>query len=41
MAAPGTTPAELPGDVFQTAFPIPKAEADARGGASQLTPVCQ
>ncbi|MEO8564159.1 MAG: RagB/SusD family nutrient uptake outer membrane protein [bacterium] len=36
----GTTPAEVSGDPFQTAFPIPKTEADARGGADKLTPVC-
>jgi starch-binding outer membrane protein, SusD/RagB family len=35
----GVTPAELPGDPFTTAEPIPKAEADARG--NNLTPVCQ
>jgi hypothetical protein len=40
LKAGGTIPAELPGDPFQTAFPIPKAEADARGGADKLTPVC-
>lgn len=28
----GNTPAELPTDPFNTAFPIPKAESDARGG---------
>ena len=32
--------AELATDPFNTAFPIPKAEADARGGAGNLTPVC-
>ena len=32
----GITPAELAGDPFNTAFPIPKAEADARGGAAQV-----
>jgi hypothetical protein len=35
-----TTPAELSGDPFNTAFPIPKAEADARGGTANLTTVC-
>jgi hypothetical protein len=35
-----TTPAELASDPFNTAFPVPKAEADARGGAANLTPVC-
>ncbi|HEV7991348.1 MAG TPA: RagB/SusD family nutrient uptake outer membrane protein [Gemmatimonadaceae bacterium] len=35
-----TTPAEVSGDPFNTAFPIPKTEADARGGTGQLTPVC-
>jgi hypothetical protein len=36
----GITPAEVPGDPFNTAFPIPKGEADARGGRQNLTPVC-
>ncbi len=35
----GITPAELPGDPFNTALPIPKAESDARGGV--LTVSCQ
>jgi hypothetical protein len=30
----------LPGDLFNTAFPIPKPEADARGGTGNLTPTC-
>ena len=30
----------LPGDIFNTAFPIPKPEADARGGVGNLTPTC-
>lgn len=30
----------LPGDLFNSAFPIPKPEADARGGTSNLTPTC-
>ncbi|MEO8620049.1 MAG: hypothetical protein ABI625_03215 [bacterium] len=34
----GAMPAELPGDPFTTAEPIPKAEVDARAG--QITPVC-
>jgi starch-binding outer membrane protein, SusD/RagB family len=34
------TPAELPGDPFNTAIPIPKTEADARGGRANLTPTC-
>jgi hypothetical protein len=34
----GITPAELPNDPFNTALPIPKAEADARGNV--LTVVC-
>lgn len=33
----GVTPAELPGDPFNTAFPIPKNEADPRGGRQNLT----
>jgi hypothetical protein len=36
----GVTPAELAADPFNTAFPIPKSEADARGGRDRLTPVC-
>jgi starch-binding outer membrane protein, SusD/RagB family len=36
----GITPAEVTGDPFNTALPIPKAEADARGGRDKLTPVC-
>jgi hypothetical protein len=36
----GVTPAEVTGDPFNTAFPIPKAEADARGGTSKLTVSC-
>jgi hypothetical protein len=40
LKAGGPIPAELPGDPFQSAFPIPKTEADARGGADKLTPVC-
>jgi hypothetical protein len=35
-----TTPAEVAGDPFNTAFPIPKAEADARGGTGNLATVC-
>ena len=34
------TPAELPTDPFNSAFPIPKTESDARGGAGNLVPVC-
>ena len=34
------TPAELAGDTYNSAFPIPKAEADARGGAANLTLTC-
>ena len=34
----GVTPPEVAGDPFNTALPIPKAEADARGGTSKLTP---
>jgi hypothetical protein len=37
----GSTPAELASDPFNTAFPIPKAEADARGGTSNLAVVCK
>lgn len=33
-------PAEVTGDPFNSAFPIPKGEADARGGRQNLTPVC-
>jgi len=36
----GSTPPEVSGDPFQTAFPIPKTEADARGGADKVAPVC-
>jgi hypothetical protein len=35
-----TTPPEVASDPFNTAFPIPKAEADARGGTSKLTVSC-
>jgi hypothetical protein len=35
-----STPAEVTGDPFNTAIPIPKAEADARGGRQNVTPVC-
>jgi len=34
----GITPAELPGDPFNSALPIPKGEADARG--NDLTVKC-
>jgi hypothetical protein len=34
------TPAEVATDPFNTAFPIPKAEADARGGTGNITPTC-
>ncbi|MBA3670881.1 MAG: RagB/SusD family nutrient uptake outer membrane protein [Gemmatimonadaceae bacterium] len=37
----GITPAEVSGDPFNTALPIPKGEADARGGVANLTPVCK
>jgi hypothetical protein len=37
----GITPAEVSGDPFNTAFPIPKAEADARGGTGSLTVACK
>ncbi len=37
----GITPPEVTGDPFNTALPIPKGEADARGGVGTLTPVCQ
>jgi hypothetical protein len=37
----GSTPAELASDPFNTAFPIPKAEADARGGTSNLAVTCK
>ena len=33
----GSAPAELPTDVFNTTFPIPKAEQDVRGGNVTLT----
>jgi hypothetical protein len=36
----GVTTPEGPNDPFNTAFPIPKNEADARGGRDKLTPVC-
>ena len=36
----GITTPEGPNDPFNTAFPIPKTEADARGGRDKLTPVC-
>ncbi|HEX7979292.1 MAG TPA: RagB/SusD family nutrient uptake outer membrane protein [Gemmatimonadaceae bacterium] len=36
----GITPAEVTGDPFNTAWPIPKAEADARGGKDKLTVSC-
>ncbi len=36
----GITTPEGPNDPFNTAFPIPKGEADARGGKDKLTPVC-
>jgi starch-binding outer membrane protein, SusD/RagB family len=35
------TPAELATDPFNTAFPIPKGEADARGGAASIQLACQ
>ena len=38
LKAGGSIPAELPGDPFNTALPIPKSEADARG--NNLTVVC-
>lgn len=34
------TPAELSGDPFNTAFPIPKGEADTRGGAGNVKVSC-
>ena len=37
----GSTPAELASDPYNTAFPIPKAEADARGGTANLTVSCK
>jgi len=37
---PGITPPELSSDPFNTAIPIPKTEADARGGRDNLTPSC-
>lgn len=40
LLKPPTTTAEVNGDPFNTAFPITKAEADARGGRQNLTPVC-
>jgi starch-binding outer membrane protein, SusD/RagB family len=36
----GITTPEGPNDPFNTAIPIPKTEADARGGRDKLTPVC-
>ena len=36
----GITTPEGPNDPFNTAFPIPKTEGDARGGRENLTPVC-
>jgi hypothetical protein len=36
----GITAPEGPNDPFNTAFPIPKTEGDARGGRDKLTPVC-
>ncbi|MEO6527704.1 MAG: RagB/SusD family nutrient uptake outer membrane protein [Gemmatimonadaceae bacterium] len=36
----GITTPEGPTDPFNTAFPIPKGEGDARGGRDKLTPVC-
>jgi starch-binding outer membrane protein, SusD/RagB family len=39
LKSPATSP-ELASDPFNSAFPIPKAEADARGGTGNLTPVC-
>ena len=36
----GITPPELSSDPFNTAIPIPKTEADARGGRDNLTPSC-
>jgi starch-binding outer membrane protein, SusD/RagB family len=40
MLTSANTPAELPADPFNTAIPIPKTEADARGGRDKLTPTC-
>ena len=40
LLTPANTPAELPADPFNTAIPIPKTEADARGGRQNLTPSC-
>jgi len=37
----GSTLAELASDPYNTAFPIPKAEADARGGTANLTVSCK
>jgi hypothetical protein len=34
------TPAEVTGDPFNTAFPIPKGEADVRGGAAAIKLTC-
>ncbi len=36
----GITAPEGAGDPFNNAFPIPKGEADVRGGRQNLTPVC-
>ena len=36
----GITTPELSSDPFNTAIPIPKTEADARGGRDKLTPTC-
>ena len=36
----GITTPEVASDPFNTAIPIPKTEADARGGRDKLTPTC-
>jgi hypothetical protein len=36
----GITTPEVTSDPFNTAIPIPKTEADARGGRDKLTPTC-
>jgi hypothetical protein len=36
----GVTTPEVASDPFNTAIPIPKTEADARGGRQNLTPTC-
>jgi len=36
----GVTTPEVSSDPFNTAIPIPKTEADARGGRENLTPSC-